>query len=79
MTRILLADDHPVVRLGLRDLLVEEFPGAEIGEARSVPELLAAAREHEWDILVLDVSLAGANGMPVARFAICAPTCRSWC
>jgi DNA-binding NarL/FixJ family response regulator len=39
----------------------------EIGEARTVPELLERARDSEWDILVLDVSLAGANGLDACR------------
>lgn len=63
-TRILLADDHPVVRLGLRDLLAEQFSDVTIGEARTIPELMEQLRPpRTWDILVLDISLPGANGL----------------
>ena len=66
-TRILVADDHPVVRLGLRDLLTEQFAGVTVGEARTIPELLEQVRAKEWDILVLDISLPGANGLDALR------------
>src|SRR4051812_19683834 len=66
-TRILLADDHPVVRLGLRDLLAEQFVGAVIGEARTIPELLERVQADAWDILVLDLSIPGAQGLDAFR------------
>jgi DNA-binding NarL/FixJ family response regulator len=66
-TRILIADDHPVVRLGLRDLLTEQFAGVTVGEARTIPELLDQVRVRDWDILVLDISLPGANGLDAFR------------
>jgi two-component system invasion response regulator UvrY len=66
-TRILVADDHPVVRLGLHDLLTEQFADATVGEARSIPELLEQVKTREWDILVLDISLPGANGLDAFR------------
>jgi DNA-binding NarL/FixJ family response regulator len=65
--RILVADDHPVVRLGLRDLLADEFSDVTVGEARTVPEVLQQVRDQEWDILVLDISLPGANGLDAFR------------
>lgn len=65
--RILLADDHPVVRLGLRDLLAEQFTGSVVGEARTIPELLQQVKGHHWDILVLDLSLPGATGLEAFR------------
>jgi two-component system, NarL family, invasion response regulator UvrY len=66
-TRILLADDHPVVRLGLRDLLAEQFAGAVIGEARTIPELIERVQAETWDILVLDLSIPGAHGLDAFR------------
>jgi DNA-binding NarL/FixJ family response regulator len=66
-TRILVADDHPVVRLGLRDLLADEFGDVTVGEARTIPELLERVAAEYWDILVLDISLPGANGLDAFR------------
>jgi DNA-binding NarL/FixJ family response regulator len=66
-TRILVADDHPVVRLGLRDLLADEFGDVMVGEARTIPELLERVTSEYWDILVLDISLPGANGLDAFR------------
>ena len=63
--KILIADDHAVLRKGLIRLLSEEFPRAAFGEASSTPETLASlAREH-WDVLVLDIFMPGRSGLDV--------------
>jgi DNA-binding NarL/FixJ family response regulator len=69
MIRILIADDHPVVRKGLQQLLIEEFPGAEFGGSATVPETLKNLRERRWDILVLDLFMPGGNGLGVLQEA----------
>ena len=61
--RILIADDHPFVRRGVTQVLTEEFPGVVIGEASSVPELLAQAGRQAWDIVVLDLTMPGRGGL----------------
>ncbi|HEY8141955.1 MAG TPA: response regulator transcription factor [Kofleriaceae bacterium] len=63
--RFLLVDDHSIVRRGLRDLLAEEFAGAEFGEAASGPEALALVARQPWSLMVLDVSIPGRDGLDV--------------
>ena len=62
---ILLADDHEVVRRGLKQILAEEFPDAVFGEAGTGPETLDRAREANWDLLVLDINMPGRSGLEV--------------
>lgn len=63
MWRILTVDDHEVVRRGLKDMFTEA--SATFGEARSGAEALTLVREQNWDIVVLDISLGGRNGLEV--------------
>jgi DNA-binding NarL/FixJ family response regulator len=56
MLRILVADDHAVVRHGVRGILMEEFGPVTFGEARNGEELMEAIRKQEWDILILDIT-----------------------
>jgi two-component system, NarL family, invasion response regulator UvrY len=63
MIKILLADDHPVVRRGLRQILAETPDLLASGEASTVEEVLTSVREQRWDVVVLDVSLHGGNGI----------------
>lgn len=67
MTRILLADDHRVMREGLRRILTEKWPRAAFGEASTVAETLRLLRQGPWDILVLDVFMPGGGGLEVLR------------
>ncbi len=63
MNRILLVDDHEIVRRGLRQLLSEEFPEASFGEATRVPEARALLAEKRWSLVVLDINLPGGTGL----------------
>ena len=63
MLRILLADDHAMFRSGLRRILEAEFAGASVGEAATLPELLARIERDPWDVLLLDISMAGQNSL----------------
>jgi DNA-binding NarL/FixJ family response regulator len=63
MCRILLADDHDVVRRGLRTLL-ESKPGFEVcGEARTGREAVAKTQELKPDVIVMDISMPELNGL----------------
>jgi DNA-binding NarL/FixJ family response regulator len=61
-TSIVVCDDHPVVRMGLRELLVENDLGP-VAEVGSAPELLDLVRRGRWDAVLLDMRLPGMNGL----------------
>ena len=63
MTRVLIADDHEVVRRGLKDLLADEFKDLKVGEARDSREVLAAADKQGWDVVLLDINMPGRSGL----------------
>jgi two-component system invasion response regulator UvrY len=63
--RILIADDHAVLREGLKQILVEEFSEAEFRETGTTQETLEALEEGAWDVLVLDVFMPGRSGLEV--------------
>jgi DNA-binding NarL/FixJ family response regulator len=65
--RILLADDHTVVRRGLKQILAEELQRAVFGEARNAQETLDLVRNEPWDIVVLDITMPGRSGLEVMR------------
>jgi DNA-binding NarL/FixJ family response regulator len=67
---ILLVDDHAVVRRGLRELLGEEFPSAEFGEASSGAEALVQIAQRPWGLVILDVSLPGRDGLAILKEAL---------
>jgi DNA-binding NarL/FixJ family response regulator len=66
-TRIVLADDHPIVLTGLRNLVESEPDFTVVGEAASGPEALKVIRAARPDIAIVDVSLPGMSGIVLAR------------
>lgn len=65
--KILLADDHPIVRRGLRQLLQEQ-PGFDVvAEVSTGPEALAYATTHPCDVVLLDISMPGMNGLEALK------------
>ena len=67
MLRILLADDHAVVRQGVKQILAEAFAQATFGEARNAHELLALVGNERWDIVVLDLNMPDSNGLEALK------------
>jgi DNA-binding NarL/FixJ family response regulator len=67
--RFLIADDHAVVRQGLKQILLEEFPEASFGEASNGAEILTHVKAQEWDVVTLDISLPGRSGLEVLKEA----------
>jgi len=63
MLRILIADDHTVVRKGLRQILLEEFPSATIEEVPDAEELIKKVITAKWDVVVSDLSMPGRSGL----------------
>jgi DNA-binding NarL/FixJ family response regulator len=67
VTRILLADDHAVLREGLKGILAKAIPGAEFGEAGDGAEVMALVTGKPWDVVILDLSLPGRSGLDVLK------------
>jgi two-component system invasion response regulator UvrY len=67
MTRILLVDDHAVVRQGLKQILGDAFAGAVFGEVTGGEEALRLAEAAEWDLVILDISLPGQSGLDALK------------
>jgi DNA-binding NarL/FixJ family response regulator len=67
MMRILIVDDHAILRRGLRELLSNEFRGAAFGEASNARQALEKLREKEWDVALLDITLPGKNGLDLLK------------
>lgn len=67
MIRILIADDHSVVRRGLKQILLEEFPDAFITSVSDGNKLIQKARAEEWNIIISDVSMPGRSGLEVVK------------
>lgn len=67
MIRVLLADDHAVVRQGLRQILTEIPEVGAVGEAATGEDALMQVRAEQWDVLVLDMSMPGRGGLDVLK------------
>ncbi len=65
MIRVLIGDDHPIVRRGLRDILVRELDGAVCGEAKDAGAILTSVQSGGWDLLILDITMPGRSGLDV--------------
>jgi two-component system invasion response regulator UvrY len=65
--RVMLVDDHPIVRRGLRDILEDAFPGAVIHEVGNGREAIASLHSHSWSVMVLDLSLPDGSGLDVLK------------
>jgi two-component system, NarL family, invasion response regulator UvrY len=67
VVRLLIVDDHPLVRRGIVEVLAKAFPGASIAEASDGAEALQAVYDGTWDLVVLDLSLPGRTGLDVLK------------
>lgn len=65
--RILIADDHPVVRQGLKQVLASDPDMIVVGEAKNGNEALELALKLEWDVAVLDYSMPGRSGLELLK------------
>jgi two-component system, NarL family, invasion response regulator UvrY len=63
MIRILIADDHAVVRKGLKQIITDEFPSAEITEVGDVESLIVQVIKADWDVIICDISMPGRSGV----------------
>ncbi len=65
MIRVLIVEDHEIVRRGLKEVLGDEFSDLKIGEAKNSRAALELITAQEWDIVLLDINIPGRNGLEV--------------
>jgi len=67
MIKILIADDHAIVRNGIKQFILREIPDAKISEVDNGNELVLQARKGEYDIVISDVSMPGRSGLEALK------------
>src|SRR6266702_853000 len=67
MMHILIADDHAMVRRGLREILADELPDARFSEGEDGNEVLSQLATSDYDMLLLDINMPGRNGLDVLK------------
>lgn len=67
--KVLVADDHPMVRRGLRESLREAFPGATVSEAGNGEEAVSAMTSSDFDLVFMDIEMPGKSGLDALREA----------
>lgn len=67
MIRILIADDHAILRRGLKEILVRELPGVVCGEAEDAQRVVAQVQNQDWDLMMLDITMPGRSGLDVLK------------
>jgi len=65
--KILIADDHSAIRIGVKQICNSEFPAVEFGEAVNYAEVFQKLKEKDWDILILDIDLPGRSGLDILK------------
>lgn len=65
--RVLIADDHAILRRGLQEILERDLQGTVCGEAKNAEEVLLRVRSEDWDLLILDVTMPGRSGLDVLK------------
>ena len=65
--KVIIADDHSIVRKGLRQILLEEYPFAEVAEAANAEELIKMTMNGSWDVVITDLSMPGRSGLDALR------------
>jgi len=67
LLRILIVDDHPIVRQGLRQTLLDSVDVGHLGEAATAQQALDLVRQQDWDAVVLDIGLPGRGGLEALK------------
>ncbi len=65
--RVLIADDHAILRRGLREILVRELQEVVCGEAEDAGQVLDLVRKQGWDLVILDVTMPGRSGLDILK------------
>jgi two-component system invasion response regulator UvrY len=64
---ILIADDHAILRRGLKEILADELDSAILEEAGNAQEVLAQIQNRAWDLVILDITMPGRSGLDILR------------
>ena len=67
MIKVLVSDDHALLRTGVKEIVMRGFQGAVCGEAANAEEVFAAVQRQEWDLVILDINMPGPGGVEVLR------------
>lgn len=67
MIRVLIADDHAILRRGLKEILMRELDGVMCGEAENGQLALDQIQSRDWDLLILDITMPGRGGLDVLK------------
>jgi DNA-binding NarL/FixJ family response regulator len=67
MIEILIADDHPIVREGLKQILAETSDMVVADEASNGQEVISKVRKREFDVIILDISMPGRSGLDILK------------
>ena len=67
MIRVLIVDDHAILRRGLQSLLADEFRESVFGEAADARQAHDQLQSKEWDVALLDITLPGKNGLDLLK------------
>jgi DNA-binding NarL/FixJ family response regulator len=65
--KFLIVDDHALVRKGLHQILLEEFPFAEVREIANGNDVFVEVMKHIWDVILLDISMQGRNSIEILK------------
>jgi two-component system, NarL family, invasion response regulator UvrY len=63
MLRIIIADDHTIVRRGLKEIIKEEYPSALVEEVEDGESLVSKVFKEQWDIVITDINMPGRSGL----------------
>ena len=67
MIKIVIVDDHPIVRRGLKQILLEQPDMKVVGEAENAQEAFTVIRATDCDAIILDISLPGVSGVEILK------------
>jgi two-component system invasion response regulator UvrY len=65
--KVLIADNHPILRYGLKQIIVREFERAICAEAEDAQQVLAQVTDGNWDLVILDITMPGRTGLDVLK------------
>jgi DNA-binding NarL/FixJ family response regulator len=67
MIKILIADDHAILRRGLKEILMRELDAVTWGEAENGEQVIEQIQSRDWDLLILDITMPGRGGLDVLK------------